>query len=89
MHFKLSTWPISKIREITAGHLFRGLDQSPQGFLMFGPLPLLISLHIQPGTRYFVLRTSFRDLTNFRGDFRFGLLRPITLTRENATEKDS
>ena len=28
--------PISKIREITAGHLPFGLGQSPQSFLMFG-----------------------------------------------------
>jgi Fe-S cluster biosynthesis and repair protein YggX len=34
MRFK-QTWPISKIREITASHLYQGLNQSPQGSLMF------------------------------------------------------
>ena len=27
---------MAKIREITAGHLYQGLGQSPQSFLMFG-----------------------------------------------------
>ena len=29
---------IKKIREITAGHLYQGLGQSPQSFLMFARL---------------------------------------------------